>query len=269
MNGPLLRQRLAVLVSLATATALAQESPAPSIAPARSVAEEAALLEKGRTSAQQRALARLATRVDPVADDLLLAQFARYRGGTLPPALWLDLFEAAAKRSDPRVQAILAESERELEKSSDPLTRFRMCLVGGDGEAGRDIFTKKPEAACIRCHTIDGAGGQIGPDLTWHRHSVEPIRILESIILPNSTIALGFQPATLTLKSGDELTGVITQEGSDELTLTSIVDGKRQRLQTCDIAERHPLPSPMPPSFGAMLSRREIRDLVEFLAQGD
>ena len=199
----------------------------------------------------------------------MLAQFERYRSGDLPPSLWIDLFEAAAKRDTPALTTMLAERERELEKSTDPLVRFRESLEGGDAEAGREIFTKKPEAGCIRCHAVDGKGGAIGPDLTWLRHSVDRIRILESLIVPNATLAPGFQSVLLKLKSGKEISGVITFESSDDLIITSVTDGRKRKLKAIDIAGRTPLPSPMPPHFGAVLSKHEIRDLIEFLAVGD
>ena len=87
---------------------------------------------------------------------MLLAQFQRFRDGTLPPALWLDLFEAAAKRDNPELKKVLADREAGLVKSKDPLMRFRECLEGGDGEAGKALFNKSPEPGCIRCHTVDG-----------------------------------------------------------------------------------------------------------------
>ncbi len=237
--------------------------------PERTVAEDAAVLEKGRLSARQRALARLGAHADPSADKVLLAHFNRYRAGELPVALWLDLFEAAAKRDNADLKSRLAERAQELERRTDQLGRFRECLEGGDADEGRVIFTKKPEAGCIRCHAVDGKGGVIGPDLTWLRHSTDRIGILESLILPNSTVAHGFQPVLLKLKDGEEISGVITFESSDDLTLTSVVDGKKRKLKIRDIAERTPLPSPMPPHFGAVLTKREIRDLIEFLAEGD
>lgn len=258
---------------LCVADALAQSSPAASGTaaeqPARTVAEDAAVLEKGRLSARQKALARLGVQADPSADKVLLAQFDRYRAGDLPGALWLDLLEAAAKRDNVDLKSRLAERAQELDKATDPLARFRECLEGGDADEGRVVFTKKPEAGCIRCHSVDGKGGAIGPDLTWLRHSTDRILLLESLIMPNSSLALGFQPALLKLKDGEEISGVITFETGDDLTLTSVVDGKKRKLKTADIAERTPLPSPMPPHFGAVLTKREIRDLIEFLAAGD
>ena len=82
-------------------------------------------------------------------------------------------------------------------------------------------------------------------------------------------MAIGYQCALLKLAGGEEISGVITSENADELTVTSVVDGKKRKVKTIEIAERTPLPSLMPPHFGAVLSRREIRDIIEFLAAGD
>jgi putative heme-binding domain-containing protein len=237
--------------------------------PLRSVAEDAALLQKGRIHAQQKALVRLGDQTDPAADKILLEQIDRYDTGNLPAELWLELWEAAAKRSNPEVKARVAEHQREVEKSGDPLFRFRECLKGGDGETGRQIFTKKPEAGCVRCHSVNGVGGQIGPDLIWLRHSVERMNVLESIILPNAVIAPGYASATLKLKGGEEISGVMQQENAHDVTVTSVVDGRKRKVLIEDIVERTPLPSPMPPAFGMILSKREIRDLVEFIAAGE
>ena len=235
----------------------------------RRIAEETAVLEKGRLSAKQRSFARLATHPDPAADDLLRAQFARYESHELPPALWLDLFEAMAKRGTAEFKALLAGREERLAKSPDPLRRFEECLEGGDGEAGRAVFEKKPEAGCIRCHSMDGKGGQIGPELTWLRNATERTHILESIITPNSTVATGFDSVALKLKNGETVAGVVRGESATDITLASFADGKRSTVKLAKVTERTPLPSPMPPAFGQVLGKRAIRDLVQFIAEGE
>lgn len=272
---PLTHSHLAALLALALiadgAGQSAPSSPATTaeVDPPRPIAEEAAVLEKGRISARHKAFARLATHPDPAADDLLLAQFDHYRAGNLPPSLWLDLFEAAAKRNTPSLKARLAERERTLAESRDPLSRFRECLEGGDGAAGRLVFTQKAEAGCIHCHTVSGEGGKIGPDLTWLRNAMERTQILESIITPNSVIAPGFGSVALTLKNGSSLSGVVNYEDAAEITITSTADGKKTTVKTADIAERMVMPSPMPPHFGTVLDKRAIRDLVQYIAAGD
>ncbi|MEQ1850988.1 MAG: hypothetical protein ABMA01_05270 [Chthoniobacteraceae bacterium] len=260
--------RRSIFAAASVACALLVSATAQT-APATTVAEDAALLEKGRISSRKRALGRLGSSPDPAADTVLISQFKRFQSSEMPPAIWLEFLEAAAKRSNPELKALLAKREETLAKSVDPLARFQECLEGGDGESGRRIFTTKPEAGCIRCHSIDGKGGAIGPDLTWLRNSVQRTHILEAIILPNSTIATGFQSAALKLKDGEEVSGVVSSEEAGEIAITSVADGKKRPVKTDEVTSRVPLPSPMPPHFGAILDKRVIRDLVEFLAAGD
>ena len=98
---------------------------------------------------------------------------------------------------------------------------------------------------------------------------MDRVLILESIVVPNAVIAPGFGSAALKLKNGEEISSVVNHEGEDEITITSVVDGKQRAVKVADIVERVPLLSPMPPHFGTVLSKREIRDLVEFIAVGD
>jgi len=263
---------IVIAIAIAICAQSHAQDPAKSVAPAppeRTIGEEIAVLEKGRLSAKQRAFARLATHPDPAADGVLRGQFQRYRSHELPPALWLDLFEAMAKRGNAEFKSLLAQREAKLAKSADPLRRFEECLEGGDGEQGRAIFTKRPEAGCVRCHSVDGKGGQIGPELTWLRKATERTHILESIILPNATIAPGFDSVALKLKNGETVAGIVRGESATDITLASFADGRRRTVKLARVAERTPLPSPMPPAFGQVLGKRAIRDLVQFIAAGD
>jgi len=223
-------------------------------------------LASGDIRAGQKAIADLAKQAGPAADRALLALFDRYLAGTLPAGLWLDLFEATAQRNHPELKSRLAAHEKKLADSRDPLARYRECLEGGDAQTGREIFTKSPVANCVRCHHIEGEGAEIGPNLTVMRQVTDRIFILESIVDPNTTITAGFSHVLLTLKDGTSISGLLASEDNDEITLTSIVDGKKRAVPRADVTERTALPSAMPPGFAQILGKRALRDIVEFLA---
>lgn len=227
------------------------------------------MIEKGSLRKKQRALATLATTPGSEADELLLTQIERFKSGTLPNSLILDLFEAAAKREDPRVKAAVVEREQELAKPGDPLRQWRDCLEGGRAEEGRIAFNQAANALCIRCHAVHGKGGAIGPDLGDVRTYTDRIFILESIVDPNAVIVLGFQNVMLTLQNDEIVTGILKAETDDELTLVSTVDGKKFKVPTANVKERAVLPSAMPNGLGQVLGKRMLRDIVEYLATLD
>jgi putative heme-binding domain-containing protein len=216
--------------------------------------------------AEQRHLRRVATEPGPEADREIARKLDDMEAGRLPLALWLDVLEAAAKRDNPALRARLAERARTEAASTDPMRKWRECLDGGDANEGREIFREKPEAGCIRCHRIGNEGGEIGPNLTALSQRAQRIAILESIVEPNLSIVPGFSNLFVKLKDGREISGIVSAESTDLMTITSPTDGKKTTFRTSDIVEETGLPSAMPPAFGAILGKRAIRDLVEFLA---
>ena len=120
----------------------------------------------------------------------------------------------------------------------------------------------------MRCHKFKGVGGDVGPDLAKISKPGDRNYILESIVDPNAKIAPGYDSVLLTLNNGDVLLGVLNAEDAEEVTITNIADGKRQKIKTADIKERTHAPSPMPPGLADVLGKRDLRDVVEFLATG-
>ena len=93
-------------------------------------------------------------------------------------------------------------------------------------------------------------GGDVGPDLAKISQAMDRVYILESIVDPNAKIAPGYDSVLLTLNSGDVILGVLNAEDADEVTVTNVADGKRQKIKVADIKERTHAPSPMPPGMG-------------------
>jgi putative heme-binding domain-containing protein len=255
-------RRFCIAALLALGAAVSAEEP---VSPEQITRAEATLVN-GTLRHQQKALLTLGRAATPEADRVLLAQFARLREGTLPLGLWLELFEAASQRHTPPLEEQLAEHARESKDTGFSLRRWRECLEGGDADEGHDVFFKSVTAGCARCHSIHGAGGQIGPELSDVHSRAERAGILESIVFPSAYIVPGFENVLLTLKSGEEINGVRVFESADEVVVVSVIDASRRHIRTSQIATSESLPSAMPPGYGDILSKRELRDLMEFLS---
>jgi len=143
-----------------------------------------------------------------------------------------------------------------------------VALVGGDKLRGETLFREHAAAACLRCHKVHGSGGEAGPDLSGVGAAKDRAYILESIILPSAQFAEGFRMLVATLKNGDIQAGFVQREDAIEVVLGS--PGVAPiTLKKVDIAKSENAPSGMPPNFGDLLTKREIRDIVEYVSSLD
>jgi quinoprotein glucose dehydrogenase len=220
-------------------------------------------LARGGVLEQQGAFAILADVPGQAVDDVLAAQLDRLLAGKLPAAVQLDAIEAAAKRGGAvKAKLALFESRR---SPKDPLAKYREALVGGDAEQGRRTFFEKAEVSCLRCHKIKGVGGEVGPDLAGIGTKQSREYLLESIVDPNRQIAKGYETVVLELRSGQVRSGILKSEDAKTVRLMT-PEGHLLSVPKAEIADRFSGKSAMPDDVMRHLSRRELRDLVEFLA---
>jgi quinoprotein glucose dehydrogenase len=223
------------------------------------------LIVNGSIAEQRTALAALAVLKHPEADALMVAQLDRLAAGQINASVQLELIEAATTRATPAVQAALATREDALAKNLDPLAPFRGALRGGNAKNGAEIFHNQPVMACVKCHAIGGQGGAAGPELGDIGPKYPREYLLESIIKPNAHIAPGFDTVAVTLKTGGVAVGTVGAETATTLTLKP-VEGAPVEIQKSNIAQRDTAPSSMPEIYATILTKSEIRDVVEYLA---
>jgi putative heme-binding domain-containing protein len=136
-------------------------------------------------------------------------------------------------------------------------------LKGGDRMRGEKVFFEKGQ--CIVCHRIWANGGLVGPDLS----KIGSIRagrdLLESIVLPSSTIAQGYDTLNVTMKDGESYTGVRVGRSDDPLILR-VASGAEMTLHARQIerVDRSKL-SLMPEGLLNTLTGDEARDLFAYL----
>ena len=135
-------------------------------------------------------------------------------------------------------------------------------LNGGDPNAGQAIALGHPAAQCIRCHSIKGSGGILGPDLSEIATRLTPEQLLESLVDPQATLAEGYGLLVATLKDGSTLTGSITKVTPTAYQLQT-PDGKTVEMPR-DLIASETKTSPMP-SAAASLSPQELRHLLAYL----
>jgi quinoprotein glucose dehydrogenase len=232
--------------------------------PGDAIAQIKSTLENGTLGEKQNALATLGSVSNsPAADDLLLQWMDRLLAKQVPAELQVDLIEAAAKRPSPPFQERIRKFENS-RPADDDLRSYRECLTGGDAADGKKIFLEKAEVYCVRCHKAGGDGGEVGPDLAGIASRQNREYILESIVYPNKHIAQGFESVIVTLNSGTTYAGTLKTETPAEIEINSPEDGL-VKIRKAEIKTRERGLSGMPEEFRQILSKRDLRDLVEFL----
>jgi len=105
----------------------------------------------------------------------------------------------------------------------------------------------------------------VGPVLTGIAAKQNREHFLESIVNPNAKITPGFDSVVVVLKSGQAVAGILKSETPEILTLNSPEDGI-VKVKKADIVKREKGLSGMPAELANVLSKRDLRDLIEFLS---
>lgn len=223
-----------------------------------------AKLESGSVAEQQAAYTSLGDLKSDTADAMIADALERLMKRELPNEVMLDLVEAARKRGSPAVKSRLA-AYQDWKLPKDHLSPYREALSGGDAGRGRKLFYEHAAVACTRCHQIGtDAGGNAGPKLDGIASRATTEHLLESLVFPNRQIAQGFESSMITTRAGGVHAGVVRSEDATSLVIATPDEGE-VRLLKSEVKTRERGVSGMPEGFGELLTRFELRDVIEFL----
>lgn len=135
----------------------------------------------------------------------------------------------------------------------------------GDPARGEAIY-RRADLACIKCHSIAGAGGRVGPGLESLGASAPPDYILDSLIEPQKAVKENYHAIVVATADGRIVTGIKLRETTDQLVLRD-ADDREQTIPLADVEEQKAGGSLMPVGQVDLLTRSELADLVRFLSE--
>jgi putative heme-binding domain-containing protein len=143
-------------------------------------------------------------------------------------------------------------------------------LQSGDAVAGKQVFLSSL-ANCTACHRAGEIAPPVevfrkGPNLTAVASGLPMELIIESVVWPKRQIKEGFEMTTLLTDDGRAFSGYLISESNGIVGLRDLATGKVREISVDTIEERVNNGTAMPSGFTNSLTRKELRDLISYLA---
>jgi len=146
----------------------------------------------------------------------------------------------------------------------------------GDPQHGAEVYATK--GGCVKCHTLHGEGGLVGPDLSDVGRRRSAAYLGRKLVEPSADVPQSFNPfraevnlpenfllVRLKTREGEEIAGVRVNEDTFSIQIRD-VDGRMHSFYKADMTEvsKEWGKSPMA-SYAGTLSTNELDDVVAFL----
>ena len=161
----------------------------------------------------------------------------------------LLLFPAAAKL-DPKKLPAITELARKVGSAANGKQLLAKSLTG--------------EAQCLKCHTVRGTGGSIGPDLSMIGKKGSKENLYDSLLTPSKAIADQYVSWRIDSEDGQSIVGLLVQETETTLTVRD-ANGKDYTFPTKDVTKKKDPKSIMPEDVIKAFTEDELIDVVEYL----
>jgi putative heme-binding domain-containing protein len=201
------------------------------------------------------ALSAALSRKSLPADAAKLALRAMIAAGRSDKALWELLHKAAGivpgapPYDAARIKALAAE-----------------VAAKGDPARGERVF-RGSLTNCMACHSLGGAGGNVGPDLSAVGTALPVDMLIEAVLWPQKQVKEGFFSLLVATKGGDVYQGYRVFQDKQALSIRDLELDQVRRIPVDQIQATKDMGSNMPEGLAASLTEAELRDLISFLSQ--
>lgn len=140
--------------------------------------------------------------------------------------------------------------------------------VAGNSKAGKALFfdSSQPKS-CHACHSFNGEGTPIGPDLSAAT-SRSPKDLFLSIILARELKDSQYATMTVALRNGEKIVGVKKEEDAESIRVydTTELPAVLRTVQKTDVAKiEYANESVMPKDYASAYTMKQLLDIVTFL----
>ena len=144
------------------------------------------------------------------------------------------------------------------------IAQYQQALnASADRARGKQVFDR----VCAKCHKLDGAGSEVGPDLATVRHQPKQT-LLAAILNPSESISQGFEAYVVEASNGTLFDGVLGPQTATTVTLRH-EEGREDVIQRKDIKSMYVTNlSAMPGDLEKQVNASEMADLLEYLKNG-
>jgi putative heme-binding domain-containing protein len=135
-------------------------------------------------------------------------------------------------------------------------------------DSGKKIYAA---VLCSSCHSMQGSGGDIGPDLTQLGTRFSNKDILESIIHPNKVVSDQYASTIFYLKNGQSVVGRLVNEDKANYSISQnpFAANELRKIPKKDVtSKRFSQESIMFPGLINSLNPQELKDLMAYLKSG-
>jgi putative heme-binding domain-containing protein len=138
-------------------------------------------------------------------------------------------------------------------------------LASGNAADGERVF-RRTESSCYLCHSIDGAGGWLAPDLSSIGATAQIDYLINSVLDPSKDIKDGYDGLAVVTKSGDVFSGIKIGQDTTNLVLKDNAHPEI-RIGLADIKSQKSIGSLMPNGLTDTMTHQEFIDLIRFLSE--
>ena len=150
-----------------------------------------------------------------------------------------------------------AKTQREVERLKEVVRGSE-----GDAERGKALFA----ASCQGCHTLNGEGGKIGPNLTHYERSPEHLAFfLHVLVDPGAEIHDYHTTVEVETEDGTKRRGMFVEDDGQTTVLLTEQSGRVEIEKDRIVSTRALMTSLMPDDVVTSMTDQQVVDLFAYL----